>query len=95
MRCWVDVAGLLPSRTVSRCRSVSPVGSLRLPGRAARRVSRACPGTRGFRGLVRHSPLRLVPLMVPQPLAAKTRGSKRSKYRDTRQPTVRRVPGSV
>lgn len=52
MRCWVDVAGLLPSRTVSRCRSVSPVGSLRLPGRAARRVSRACPG---FRGLVRHS----------------------------------------
>ena len=44
MRCWVDVAGLLPSRTVSRCRSVSPVGSLRLPGRAARRVSRACPG---------------------------------------------------
>ena len=90
MRCCVDVAGLLPSRTVSRCRSVSPVGSLRLPGRAARRVSRACPGSaRACQAL------RLVPLMVPQPLAAKTRGSKRSKYRDTRQPTVRRAPGSV
>ena len=50
MRCWVDVAGLLPSRTVSRCRSVSPVGSLRLPGRAARRVSRACPGSAGLSG---------------------------------------------
>ena len=50
MRCCVDVAGLLPSRTVSRCRSVSPVGSLRLPGRAARRVSRACPGSAGLSG---------------------------------------------